>query len=300
MKDLLKEAIADAKAVRETALANAKLALEEAFTPRLQSMISAKLSEEMDEEEPMEEEEEMHASEEETPTPEPAPEAEGDDDMMDDDDSEEMNEMDEDDLDLDEIIRELEMAEELDSSDIGTGDNKVDDLEADTDNDDDLFAEGEDEMMDEEEDEEIDIQEVIRALREEDEEMEEEPMEEADHGEELEEAYNVIRFLKGKINEVNLLNAKLLYSNKLFRNFSLNESQKMKVIENFDRAFNLREVKLVYSTLAESFKSPAVTRKIVKESFASKPVASTKPAKQVISEGADLANRFQKLAGLIK
>jgi len=301
MKDLLKEAIADAKAVRETALANAKLALEEAFTPRLQSMISAKLSEEMDEEEPMEEEEEMHASEEEMPTPEPAEtEAEGDDDMMDEDDSEEMNEMDEDDLDLDEIIRELEMAEELDSSDIGTGDNKVDDLEADTDYDDDLFAEGEDEMMDEEEDEEIDIQEVIRALREEDEEMEEEPMKETEHGEELEEAYNVIRFLKGKINEVNLLNAKLLYSNKLFRNFSLNESQKMKVIENFDRAFNLREVKLVYSTLAESFKSPAVTRKIVKESFASKPVASTKPAKQVISEGADLANRFQKLAGLIK
>lgn len=306
MKDLLKEAIADAKAVRETALANAKLALEEAFTPRLQSMISAKLSEEMDEEEPMEEEEEMHASEEEMPTPEPAEaEAEGDDDMMDDDDSEEMNEMDEDDLDLDEIIRELEMAEELDSSDIGTGDNKVDDLEADTDYDDDLFVEGEDEMMDE--DEEIDIQEVIRALREEDDDEmsmemdhEEESMEEAEHGEELEEAYNVIRFLKGKINEVNLLNAKLLYSNKLFRNFSLNESQKMKVIENFDRAFNLREVKLVYSTLAESFKSPAVTRKIVKESFASKPVASTKPAKQVISEGADLANRFQKLAGLIK
>jgi len=300
MKDLLKEAIADAKAVRETALANAKLALEEAFTPRLQSMISAKLSEEMDEEEPMEEEEEMHASEEEMPTPEPAETEAEEAPEADDDDSEEMNEMDEDDLDLDEIIRELEMAEELDSSDIGTGDNKVDDLEADTDYDDDLFAEGEDEMMDEEEDEEIDIQEVIRALREEDEEMEEEPMKETEHGEELEEAYNVIRFLKGKINEVNLLNAKLLYSNKLFRNFSLNESQKMKVIENFDRAFNLREVKLVYSTLAESFKSPAVTRKIVKESFASKPVASTKPAKQVISEGADLANRFQKLAGLIK
>ena len=53
-KDLLSEAIADAKAVKETALANAKLALEEAFTPKLQSMISAKLAEEADEE--MEEE----------------------------------------------------------------------------------------------------------------------------------------------------------------------------------------------------------------------------------------------------
>jgi hypothetical protein len=303
MKDLLKEAIADAKAVRETALANAKLALEEAFTPRLQSMISAKLSEEMEEEEM----EEMMPEGDEMPMPEPAePEAEemsDDSEEMSDDSEEEMNE--EDDLDLDEIIRELEMAEELDSSEIGSGNNRVDDLEADTDNDDDLFAEGEEDMMDEDEDEEIDIQEIVRALREED---EDEEMMEGDHGsdeehssEDLEEAYNVIRFLKGKINEVNLLNAKLLYSNKLFRNFSLNENQKMKIIENFDRAYNLREVKLVYSTLAESFKSPSVTkRKIVKESFASKPVASTKPAKQVISEGADLAARFQKLAGLIK
>ena len=46
MNDLLKEAIADAKAVKEVALANAKLALEEAFTPRLQSMLSKKLAEE--------------------------------------------------------------------------------------------------------------------------------------------------------------------------------------------------------------------------------------------------------------
>ena len=88
-----------------------------------------------------------------------------------------------------------------------------------------------------------------------------------------------------------------MYSNKLFRNFSLNEGQKMKVIENFDRAFTLREVKLVYSTLAEGFKMPS-TRKVVKESFASKPIASTKPARQIISEGTELANRFKKLAGL--
>ena len=50
MSDLLKEAIADAKAVRETALQNAKMALEEAFTPHLKSMLSAKLAEEDNEE----------------------------------------------------------------------------------------------------------------------------------------------------------------------------------------------------------------------------------------------------------
>ena len=294
MKDLLKEAIADAKAVRETALANAKLALEEAFTPRLQSMLSAKLAEELSdedeaeltnefeteeyadnnvrfdegEEEQEEAPEETEAPEEEAPAAEEAPE-----------------ETEDDDLDLEEIIRELEMEDSEEPMEEG------DDIEMEEA---DYMEEGDDmEDVSDEMDEDIDINEIIKSLREEDEEEVEEPAKE----EELEEAYNVIRFLKGKINEVNLLNAKLLYSNKLFRNFSLNEGQKMKVIENFDRAFTLREVKLVYSTLAEGFKMPS-TKKVVKESFASKPVASTKPAKQVISEGTELANRFKKLAGL--
>lgn len=296
MKDLLKEAIADAKAVRETALANAKLALEEAFTPRLQSMLSAKLAEEMSEEDeempaeeaPMEGEEmgseEAPAQEapaaEEAPAEEEAPVEEGEEE-----EAMEEGEETEDDLDLESIIRELEEEEGMeDEAPVEEGEEEMPAEEA-------PVEEGE-------EDEDIDINEIIRALREEDEEEEAiEEGEEESSNEDLEEAYNVIRFLKGKINEVNLLNAKLLYSNKLFRNFSLNEGQKMKVIENFDRAHNLREVKLVYSTLAEGFKMPS-TKKVVKESFASKPVASTKPAKQVISEGTELANRFKKLAGL--
>jgi hypothetical protein len=295
MKDLLKEAIADAKAVRETALANAKLALEEAFTPRLQSMLSAKLAEELSDEEEnaemtneweteeyadnnvrFDEGEEEHEEAPEETAEEPAAEA--------------PEETEDDDLDLDEIIRELEMEEaEGEEETMEEGDDEEIDMNEIIG----ALSEEADEES-EEMDEDIDINEIIRSLREED---EEESMEETAGEEELEEAYNVIRFLKGKINEVNLLNAKLLYSNKLFRNFSLNEGQKMKVIENFDRAHNLREVKLVYSTLAEGFKMPS-SKKVVKESFASKPVASTKPAKQVISEGAELANRFKKLAGL--
>lgn len=314
MKDLLKEAIADAKAVKETALANAKIALEEAFTPRLHSMLSAKLAEEMDDESDEAPEGDEHETapemnddgmEGEKETPEMTEEGWGEKDggeepdySMDDEHMAEGS--DDDDLDLDEIIKELEMNEDdLDSSEIGTGNNKMNDYDsADDEVTDDLFAEGEDEDATEDaSDEDIDINEIIRSLREED--GEEEKEEEPKSDEELAEAYNVIRFLKGKINEVNLLNAKLLYSNKLFRNFSLNEGQKMKVIENFDRAHNLREVKLVYSTLAEGFKMPS-TKQVVKESFASKPIASTKPATRVISEGADLAARFQKLAGLKK
>ena len=44
-RDLLKEAIADAKAVKETAIANAKAALEESFTPHLQDILSKKIQE---------------------------------------------------------------------------------------------------------------------------------------------------------------------------------------------------------------------------------------------------------------
>jgi hypothetical protein len=72
-----------------------------------------------------------------------------------------------------------------------------------------------------------------------------------------------------------LLNAKLLYTNKLFRNFELTEGQKMKVIENFDRAGNTREVKLVFSTLAESFNQDPTKKRVVKESYASKATATT-------------------------
>jgi len=49
-RDFLKEAIADAKTVKESAIANAKVALEEAFSPQLQAMFAQKL-EEMDKEE---------------------------------------------------------------------------------------------------------------------------------------------------------------------------------------------------------------------------------------------------------
>jgi hypothetical protein len=83
----------------------------------------------------------------------------------------------------------------------------------------------------------------------------------------------------------------------LFRNYSLNENQKVKVIENFDRARTLREVKLVYSTLAESFTTTKAKRQI-KESYASKPTPSTRPSKQVINEGNDLAARWKKLANI--
>lgn len=353
MNDLLKEAIADAKAVKEVALANAKLALEEAFTPRLQSMLSKKLAEEAEAEEPVEEGE----GEEEAPVEEYGFYSEGEDEepaMEEGEDEEPMEEGEDEeeapveeaeeeeapveegedeeepmDEDLMEIIRQLE--EDIDSSEIGGGDNKKPSAVASDDSTEDKkeklvqLVEEEDEDSEEvaeikeilralreeeeaeeapveegEDEEEVDIKEVLRALREEE---EEEKVEEAEEEKEkemaeakLREAYAVITFLRSKINEVNLLNSKLLFSNKLFRKHSLNEKQKMTVIENFDRASSLREVKLVYATLSESLRTTKV--KQIKESFASKPIASTRPSKPILNEGDDMANRLRKLAGL--
>ena len=131
---------------------------------------------------------------------------------------------------------------------------------------------------------------------------------------ELSEYRSAVVYLRDRINEVNLLNAKLLYTNKLFKQASLNNEQKLKVIESFDLTKSVREAKLVYATLAESFnfggkktveaapkKVVSQTVKTITEGLASKTVASTKPTKAaVLTEGAVMANRFQKLAGIRK
>jgi hypothetical protein len=310
-KDLLSEAIADAKAVKETALANAKLALEEAFTPKLQSMISAKLAEELDDEEldgeEMEDELELDSegmySEEESDEDELGIDSEDEleeEESYEGEDEEEGEEYElsgdeeedteEDDLDLESIIRELE--DEMGSEEDEMTEEELDSSEIE--NDDEL---AEEEM--ESDEEEMDLDEVIKTLKEmaDEEEVSEEEGEDTEA--ELEEAYKTIKSLQSTINEVNLLNAKLLYTNKLFRTFDLNESQKVKVLENFDRTSSVREVKLVFSTIAENLNVAKKKKVVVKEGYASKATKSSAPKKQIISEGNEMAARWKKLAGLI-
>ena len=122
-------------------------------------------------------------------------------------------------------------------------------------------------------------------------------------GEELKEYKSAVRFLKDKLHEVNILNAKLLFTNKLFKEFALDNNQKLKVVETFDRTQSTREIKLVYSTLAEQFSDNGTINKRnpIRES-ASSAVASTKPSKKsqkVITEEDNVAARFKKLAGII-
>ena len=359
---LLKEAIADAKAVRETAIANAKIALEEAFTPRLQSILSKKLTAEMEgeeEEADVNEDNDVSSDLGKGDNKQPADKAnsaqtdlsgiskqsgeagsEVDDydkvkdlteaeeeeseevveDYSTEDDEEAApamegeDEMGEDELDLESIIRELEAqiaGEEGEEAHIEEpaleGEHEFDAEEE---------IPAEEPAMEAEEpahdEEEIDLDEILREMGYGEDEEEVTEAEEANHDEEKEklqselaEAISTIKSLKGTINEVNLLNAKLLYANKLFRSYNLTNEQKVKVVENLDRTSNVREVKLVYATLAESMKFTGTERKVaakktMTEGFASKPQATTAPKKEIISESNELANRFKQLAGIIK
>jgi hypothetical protein len=443
---LLQDAIAEARQVKEAAIANAKIALEEAFTPQLSSMLAKKLRNEMEdatkndahgsedggetdrkaieeEEGTVEEQTTLDSSgvgtgdnkqpnsnvrtssDIENPDQEveaygegdsgadpkiggkdPAPkgtdahpttlhedEFGGDDEDelglddepevdldpamgglggeepqmgiepgMEPDMGDEFGDEEEPDLDLEALIRELEAAvlghtreqapvaapiavAEEDQSDIAAGDGH----EQTVDMKGDKAPEGEKAMLklsetddndedDEEGEEEIDLEEILR-------EMDVEAQGKDPHyyakvaehlqtenvnlKRSLKEHRNVVKFLKNRINEINMVNAKLLYANKLFKQFDLNNQQKARIIETFDRAINVREVKMVYATLAEAYtgKTAAPTKKVrqITEGMASKPVGSTKPktkaATQVINEEADvIRSRFQKLAGIIK
>ncbi len=155
--------------------------------------------------------------------------------------------------------------------------------------------------------EDIDLEEILREIEDEDEDDKVQTEVVTLRGE-LKEYRNAVMFLRSKLHEVNLLNAKLLYTNRLFKAYNMNVRQKMRVVENFDRAATPREAKLVYATLAETFRGKPVSRKrAVTEGLASRPGGSTRsqstrvgnastPA--ILAEGADLAARFKKLAGI--
>ena len=360
MSDLLKEAIADAKAVRETALANAKMALEEAFTPHLKSMLSAKLAEDEieedddvfegeheDEEDEEEKEEAMHSprredDDDEEEVDEGEHEDEEDEEEVDeseiieidgvkyapivsedeveegmhdgeksprrddDDDEDDIDEGDE--LDLEAVIKELE--EELEEAgDPGDEEESVNEEE---------ITEGDDEeeKVDEEvvnEDEEEDLEEQSTSsgigkgsgVKQASASDEEDPGKGKTHESvdavqsELNEYKEAVVYLKDKLHEVNILNAKLLYTNKLFKEYALSNDQKLKIVETFDRAQTTREIKLVYTTLAESFNGEKNEKKETVKEFASKKSGGTAPKAKIITEENQVADRFRKLAGII-
>jgi hypothetical protein len=392
-RNLLKEAIADAKSVKEAAIANAKAALEEAFTPYLKERFSAKLAE-METEEGMYEEdnkemeenysegevEEMsnYTEEKRTGKMREKPEvdemnldellAELDEEMSDEEKMEETLNEQEEDMDMDDM--------EMDSEEEGEEDDEID-LEDMTEDElkdliedviEDMVRAGEleaGEKFEDDEEEDIDIdmedeEEIVSerkhyggnkgdkprksTAKEKDELLKEEDINEIDlnvtdmeailallaggiglpltallatyakdgieavkrlvkskkagmeEGDEMDEMRSEIKELASTLSEVKLLNAKLLYTNKIFRAKNLNETQKVKVLEAFDKAASVRDAKLIYETLT----TVKETKTAVTESMrgmASK-AAGMAPEKKPILEVNDQFARWQILAGI--
>ena len=437
--DLLKEAIADAKAVKETAIANAKLALEEAFTPHLKSMLSAKL-EEMDEEDVddvkkeltwyiEDENEDIRFQNDEYLREVGKKIKEIHPDISDEDldkiiimageqysreedfhgdsitsgnfvkaaveiyqtdilaeEVKEPRELDE--IDLDELLAELELdendrtrAEEegykdgmkdekkdlkederTDAEEEGyedgmedekeDDDDKIDDEEVDLEDmseDDlkgfiedvikDLVADGTieagDEIADEDDMDDMDDVDVEVELDEDKKQGYDARLDDAEgakHGkkkqdmkqrradsenaekaagrrkfagdskmkEELTTAIAEVNDLKAELNEVNLLNAKLLYTNKIFKSKTLSEDKKVKVLKAFDKASTVKEAKVVFETLNEGLVSQTKRSNNRVQGMASKATGVISEAKkQPIIESNEVFDRMRKLAGLI-
>jgi hypothetical protein len=412
-RDMLKEAIADAKALKETAIANAKAALEEAFEPRLKSMLSAKLQE-MDDEDLDEAEEKMTEAKKEykdddrkdggeskeTKRTEKMKYgkdlAEGDLDEMDldellaeldedartdaeqegyedgmEDEKEDMEDMEDEDIDLEDMSEEdlksfiedviadmvtsgeLEAGEEFEVEDDEENIDVEDETEVDVEVNENARTDAEEEgyldgMRDEKEDMEEGIADKLKAVWNDPEmlgkiitvdgkkmslkdflgmagsaatggmaksgagktssigedartDAEEEGYLDGmkDEKEDMDKMKKEIKELRSDLHETNLLNAKLLYTNKIFRAKNLKEAQKVKVLEAFDKASNVKEVKLIFETLNEGMVANATTATPIRENLgrASK-AAGMAPTKQPIMEIDPQVARWQKLAGI--
>ena len=377
-RDLLREAIADAKAVKETAIANAKAALTESFTPFLKEKLSQKITEMeegyMDEEvyENVEENnegldeislDELLAELEESPEKEMEEnlyEAKKDEEKDEKDEEMSLEDMSEDDLKsfIEDVIKDMVANKELEAGHEDMEDEEGAE-EEDEPTDEEPTDEPADETADDEpaDDEEVDLEELLAEMNSKENIEEEASMVYLTNPEvlatlsallagvgglaavnwkeelamaakggvnavksllklnknknsskedntkvekELEEAYSTVKILKSELNEINLLNAKLLYTNKIFRSKSLTESQKIRVLTAFDKAKTKKEAQLVYETLQESLKVSINTKSSIKESLgsASRSLgnASAKPIIEVDNQFA----RWQMLAGIKK
>jgi len=304
-KELFKQAIAEAKTIREAALVNAKAALEETLTPHLQSMLASKLEEMAKDEDEMKEEiEEVAAyeeegkenmdeelnldeflaeleleegSDEEINEAKEEEESEEEEEPTEDEESEEGEEEEEEKSVADLSIEDLkDIIKDIVDSELEAEENETEADEEgeavhqnDTGNNDDAIN-LDDMSSPDASDAEINLEELLAELDALDEE-------DATDGEvyeakkakkddkELDEAIATIETLRNELNEVNLLNAKLLYVNKIFKAKNLSEENKIKVINSFDKATTPNEAKLVFEALNESLDAKESSKSIVKE-----------------------------------
>lgn len=332
MNKLAAEAIADAKALKEMAVANAQLALAESFRDKVESLVNEKIDsdilemeddDDVDSENDDENDDSVDESHESSDDDEDTKADDGEDldensEALDGEDDDEEEDDDEDGLGLDEIIAELEASLKKENTKSAKVVKEEADDEEEKEDEDEVNEEddSEDDSEDDEDSEKFDLDELLASIGDMDFDHNTKKVNESAKITSLNEKLKTVQterdeykeaviFMKEKLSEVNLLNAKLLYANKLFQAYSMTNEQKVKVIESLDRTNSVHEVKLIYSTLAESLKfgSKPTMRKSssIMEGLSSAKIGSTAPdEKKIISEARDGNQRLQFLAGIIK
>lgn len=291
-KDLLREAIADAKTIKETAIANAKEALTESFTPHLRSMLSAKLEEMENEDEDIVDEEmdfldEDNIEEETIDLDElmndvesldeneevEGEDVEGEEDNLEDEDEEiDLEDMSEEDLTsfIEDIINDMVEAGELEPGE-GAEDEEDEEFDLDAVEDEEEVNEG---NFSGAQNDVPDLQGIIDFFKNSPEKLKSflaaikdlpaaasYAIHREGQGNSLRESIKTINSLKKELKEVNLLNAKLLYVNKIFKSQNLTETKKLKVLKSFDKAETIKETKLLFEALTSNLYESKKNRK---------------------------------------
>ena len=105
--------------------------------------------------------------------------------------------------------------------------------------------------------------------------------------------------LKENLHDVNLSNARLLYTNRVLRNTSLNERQKTKIADAISKAGSVTEAKTIYRTLESTVESaPKRGPQSLSEAIGRQRTSVIRASRQESTPSDPIADRMKKLAGI--
>ena len=140
-----------------------------------------------------------------------------------------------------------------------------------------------------------DVEEEMEALKKAQEELVFENNQISEQNQKYEQAFQELR---ENLQDVNLSNARLLYTNRVLRNSSLNERQKDKIVEAISGAGSVTEAKTIFDTLQSTVEStPKKSPKSLSEAIGRRNTVLRATRKEVPASD-PLQDRMKRLAGI--
>ena len=327
-RDIVSEAVEQAEAMKKAAYENAKSVLVDAMSTNLKQAVTEAIDEKIDEAAPEAVDSEEIQDEVATSDTDSIAEAGVEEEDLEleasikEDDVSEADEVIEivDEIDLDEDEDEEEIAD--DAYDVEDGDD-IEDVDEDEDyggnkGDESKSRRDFEAAIEEEDDEDADIDIDVDVDDDEDDD-DDEDVDEGEYGgnkgdesksrrdyesavrenkqlrKENKRYEKALNFLKSRIDEVNLFNARLAAAQDVMRKVSLTKTEKESVVESFDGCRTVGEVKRTFKVLAEAYKG---TNKVVKKNRAERPNVQSVISEETKTNNMAGFDRMAELAGL--